>query len=123
RRAAVRRATRSARSVHDLCELARTVALRHVPERHRRDPRRHAGAAELLVTFLADRLRREHRRLQVIARIELRRILGEETADRPGHRKADVGVDVHLAHAVPDALANLVDRYAVGLLHVATERA
>ena len=55
-----------------------------------------------------------------LARVELARFLGEGLAHRTGHREADVGVDVDLAHAALDAALDLLDRHAVGLLDVAS---
>jgi hypothetical protein len=72
-----------------------------------------AGQADLLGGFAG--------RLEVVARVELARVLEQVAADGAGHRQADVGVDVDLAHAVLDALDDFLDRHAVGFLHVAAE--
>ena len=67
---------RHAGSVHDLLQLARLVAARHRVERDRLDLGRHSGAAELLVALpCRSALRRLARGLQVIARVELARVL------------------------------------------------
>jgi hypothetical protein len=58
-------------------------------------------------------------RLEPFAGVELVGVLGQELAHRAGHRQADVGVDVDLAHAVLDGFLDLLDRHAVGLLHLA----
>jgi hypothetical protein len=68
---------------------------------------------------LADALRRLGGGLQRLARVELAGLLGEDLAHRAGHRQADVGVDVDLAHAAGDAALDLFHRHAVGLLDVA----
>src|SRR6187551_815034 len=94
--------TSKASSVDDLLQRARLVFRRDPVERLGLDLRRHAGAAELLVALLADALGGGHRRLQVVARVELRRVFRHVAADRARHCEPDVGVDVHLAHAMAD---------------------
>src|SRR6185312_1959221 len=94
---APRRRSAGNASVHDLLQLAGFVARGHLVERDGLDLRGHARAAELLVPLRAHLLRRGHRRLQVLARVELRAVLGHVAADRAGHRQADVGVDIDLA--------------------------
>src|SRR5690606_8424602 len=76
---------------------------------------------KLLVTRHADLLGGFARGLEVFTRVELGRILGHEAADRAGHGKANIGVDIDLAHAVLDRFLNLFDRHTIGFLHVATE--
>ena len=51
--------------------------------------------------------------------IELPRALFHGAAHGGGHGEADVGIDVHLAHAVADAFLDLRHRDAVGLANVA----
>src|SRR5450830_715003 len=62
-------------------------------------------------------------RLEVVAWIELARILGQVTTNSAGHRQTDIGVDVDLAHAVLDAFLDFFYRHAIGFLHVAAELA
>ena len=57
--------------------------------------------------------------LQVVARVELLRRLGEDLADRAGDGQAVVGVHVDLADAVLDAALDLLDRHAAGRLQLA----
>ena len=59
------------------------------------------------------------RGLEEGARIELGGVRVERLAQRSGDREAAVGVDVDLAHAVADALLDLLDRHAVGRLELA----
>src|SRR6478609_1751629 len=61
-----------------------------------------AFAAEFDVALLADLLGGLARRLEPFAGVELLGVLRQELAHRAGHREADVGVDVDLAHAVLD---------------------
>src|SRR5690242_18106027 len=107
------------RSDDGLRELAAGVALRDGGQRLRRDARGLAFAAELQIPLPADALRGLARRLEVVARVELVRVLREVLADRARHREPDVGVDVDLAHAVLDRFLDLLDRHAVRLLHLA----
>src|ERR1700722_10204466 len=62
-------------------QLAGGVALGHRRHRDRLDLVGVAGRAELLEARAADRGHRVHRRLQILARIELTRGLGEHLAD------------------------------------------
>ena len=78
-----------------------------------------AGLAELPHPLGDDRLHRRAPLLQVGARIELTRVVGEHLPDRPCHREAQVGVDVDLADAVADPLLDLLDGNAPGRLDVA----
>src|SRR5690554_4174216 len=91
-----------ASSIHHLGELALPVALDHHRQRDRLDLAALAGAPERLVTREADLADGLAGRLEVLARVELVRMLGEEATDGAGHREPDVGVDVDLAHAVLD---------------------
>jgi hypothetical protein len=59
------------------------------------------------------------RGLEPFAGIELVGVLEQELAHRAGHGQTDVGVDVDLAHAVLDGFLDLLDRHAVGFLHLA----
>src|SRR3954469_8738804 len=95
------------------------IHLRHRFERHGPDPRAHPGTAERLEAVLAELPRRRDRRLQEGARIEARPIADEGAPDGACHRQPDVGVDVDLAYAVPDAATDFLDRPAEGLLHLA----
>src|SRR5690554_4975535 len=63
------------------CELARAVALRHLGQRNGLDLARVARRAELLEALLAQLGHRLHRRLQILARVELFRVLGQDAAD------------------------------------------
>ncbi|ABA49009.1 hypothetical protein BURPS1710b_0998 [Burkholderia pseudomallei 1710b] len=117
------RPDRTTDSTHHLREVARLVLLGDLLERHRLDLRRLALAAERQIARDADLLRRFARGLQVIARIELARILEHVAADRARDRETQVGVDVDLAHAVLDAFLDFLDGHAVGFLHVAAELA
>ena len=61
------------------------------------------------------------RRAEVLARIEVARILGEVLADRSRHRETGVGVDVDLAHGALRSLAELGLRNADGVGKLAAE--
>nr|CUV12243.1 conserved protein of unknown function [Ralstonia solanacearum] len=78
-----------------------------------------AFATELDVACLANRLGSLARGLEPFAGVELVGVFGQELAHRAGHRQADVGVDVDLAHAVLDGFLDFLDRHAVGFLHLA----
>src|SRR5918998_911425 len=71
-----------------------------------------AGLAKSLHAGLYDLLHGGAGGLQVVARVELTRVLGEGLADGAGRGEAQVCVHVYLAHAVLDALLNLVNRHA-----------
>jgi hypothetical protein len=60
-----------------------------------------------------------HGSLQELARIELMRVFLHGAPHRGRHGEANVGIDVHLAHAVADSLAYLSNRNAVGLTDIA----
>src|SRR5690606_29443277 len=55
------------------------------------------------------------------ARVELGLVLGHEAADGAGRGQAQVGVDVHLAHAVLDAFDDFFHRHAVGFADFTAE--
>ena len=78
-----------------------------------------ACAAERLEPLDADFLGLVHGGLQEPPGIELPRALFHSAAHGGGHGEADVGIDVHLAHAVADAFLDFLDRDAVGLADVA----
>src|SRR3954468_16155082 len=89
-------------------ELAGGVALGHLGRReHALDLGGLAGGVEFLQALLAELGHRLHGGLQILARVELARVLGQHLADLAGHRHAVVGVDVDLAHAVLDAALDL----------------
>src|SRR5574338_456379 len=111
--------TTAAPSADELGEFPALVARRHPGEIHRLDPAGLAGAAEGFVARLAHLLGGLAGGLQVFPRVELGGVLGEELADGSRHGQADVGVDVDLAHTELDALDDLLDGHAIGLLHVA----
>src|ERR1700747_1646004 len=81
-------------SIDDLRQLAFLVFLRHLFQRQRLDLRRLTFAAERNKARQANFLGGFARGLQVVARIELARVLGEVTADRASHRQTDIGVDI-----------------------------
>src|SRR5690606_11533221 len=87
----------------------------------RLDLRGVAGSAEGFVAGDADVTHGFDGLGEVLARVELGLVLLQEATDRASGGQAQVGVDVHLAHAVLDALDDLLDRYAVGFLDVTTE--
>ena len=62
---------------------------------------------------------RQTARLEVLARVKLAGVLGEDLADGAGHGHPVVGVDVDLAHPVLDATLDLLHRHAPGLGHLA----
>ena len=63
----------------------------------------------------ADLLHGGASRSQVIARIELLRMLEQHLANRTGDREPIVGIDIDLANTRLDSLLNLLDRNAPGL--------
>ena len=56
--------------------------------------------------------------LQILAGIEVVRMLREVLTDDSGHRKADIGVDVDLADSAAGSLAELILRDADGAGHI-----
>ena len=62
-----------------------------------------AGGAELLETLFADLLHPGDGGLEIFARIEFALVVEQHLADVRGGGEAQVGVDIHLAHAVLDA--------------------
>src|SRR5918995_6002651 len=93
------------------------VALLFVPDGHVGEGdgvviRGVAGLAKSLYAGLDDLLHGGAGRLQVVARVELTRVLGEGLADSAGRGEAQVCVHVYLAHTVLDPLLNLVHRHA-----------
>src|SRR5439155_11883873 len=94
----------------------------HLLEGSRLVVARVAGLAELPHPLGDDRLHRRAALLQVGARIELARVIGEHLPDRACHRQPQVGVDVDLADAVADPLLDLLDGNAPGRLDVAGVR-
>ncbi len=74
-----------------------------------------AGRAELDEAVLADLAHGVLGGLEIGARVELVRLLGQDLADRAGDGQAVVGVDIDLAHAVLDAALDLFHRHAPGL--------
>src|SRR5690606_15725819 len=97
-------------------ELTAVVAFDHLLEADDLDLAGLACGTEGFVAFLADTLHRLDGFLQVLARIELLRVFRHELADRTGRGQTQVGVDVDLAHPVPDAFDDLLERHAVGFL-------
>src|SRR5262245_31495802 len=95
------------------------VAARHGRHWNRLDFRCLAGRPELFVALPAQFGHRLHRRLEILARVELAGILLQDAADFSGHRHPVVGVDVDLANAMTDAALDLLDRHAPGLRHLA----
>src|SRR5918998_2002671 len=95
------------------------VADCHVGQRDGIVVLRVAGLSESLHARLYDPLHRGPSRLQIVAGIELRRVLGEGLADRTRRGQTQVGVDVDLPHAVLDALLYLSHRDAPRGLYVA----
>src|SRR6185369_5378777 len=95
------------------------IARRHLLQGHRLDLRRLPSAAERGEARLADVPRRGGRGLERLAWIELASIVGQTLAHGAGHRQADVGVDVDLAHAAANATLDFLDRHAIGFLDVA----
>ena len=70
------------------------------------------GTEHLADLVHVERLHRIARRRQVLARIEVARVLREVLADRRGHRETRVAVDVDLAHRALRGLAELLLRNA-----------
>src|SRR3712207_6704545 len=95
------------------------VADRHVRERDGIVVFRVACLSECLHARPHDLLHRGPGRLQVVAGVELRGVLGEGLADRTRRRQTQVGVDVYLPHAVLDALLYLPHGHAPRGLYVA----
>ena len=56
-----------------------------------------------------------------MARIKGRWILRHKATNGAGRRQPQIGVDIHFAHTVLDALDNLLHRHTVGLRYVAAE--
>jgi len=77
------------------------------------------GLTELTHALFTDLLHRRASRCQVVARVELFRLLRERFANRAGDRESVVGVDIDLANAGADAALNLGHRHAVGLFDLA----
>ena len=98
---------------------SRRNALLHLVEREHGVVAGVAGGAELRQAVDAHLLLRLARGLEERARVELGRVRVERFAQRGRDREAAVGVDVHLAHAVADALLDLLDRHAEGGLELA----
>src|SRR5215204_3896176 len=74
---------------------------------------------EGLHTSLDDLLHRGAGRLEVVAGVELGRVLGEGLADRARCGEAKIGVDVDLPHAVLDTLLDLPHGHAPRRLYLA----
>src|SRR5690606_17840679 len=94
-------------------QLPTGITLEHAFQRDRLDLRGVAGSAEGFVTGDADVAHGIDGLRQILARIELGLVLCQEAADRAGGGQTQVGIDVHLAHAVLDALDDFLDRHAV----------
>src|SRR5476649_1992618 len=107
--------------LHNLGQLAGLVTFGHFFQGNDLDFRRLAFAAEGLETRAHDRFGGGAGWFQEVARVEFRRVLEQEFTRRRRHRQTDVGVDVDLAHAMPYAFLDFLDRHAVGFLHVAAE--
>src|SRR5215203_1093259 len=88
------------------------VADRHVGQRDGIVVLRVAGLAEGHHARLDDLLHRGAGWLEVVAGVELRRILGERLADGARRRQAQVRIDVDLPHAVLYPLLDLAHRHA-----------
>src|SRR4051812_10773916 len=80
---------------------------------------RMAGGAELRQPLRDDLLLRLAHRLEERARVELLRARLDRLAQRSRDRETAVGVDVHLADAVADALLDLLDRHPERRLELA----
>src|SRR5690606_26517035 len=78
-----------------------------------------AGGAEDFQARDHDILHGGDRGPQPFARVEFGFVFGKEAAHGGGGGQAQVGVDVHLAHAVADAFLDFLDRDAVSFLHFA----
>src|SRR5581483_5786274 len=98
------------------------VAPRHLLEREHLVVARVPGGAELRQPLDDDLLLRLAGGLEERARVELGRARLQRLAQRSRDREPPVGVDVHLAHAVPDPLLDLLDRDAEGGLELAAGR-
>src|SRR5262245_19921046 len=85
------------------------IASLHLVKGKHRVVARVAGGAEQREPVDADLLLRLARRLEERARVELGRVRVERFAQRRRDREPTVRVDVHLAHAVADALLDLLD--------------
>jgi len=99
----------------------RAIALRHLGKRDHLDVRRIPRRPELFEPFATERAQRIHRGFQEFSRIEFALGLRGDLAKRRRHRQPTIGIDVHLAHAVPDTAHDLLDRNAEGLRHLAAE--
>src|ERR1700682_1420184 len=83
-------------------ERSAAIAPGHFRQRDHLDLGRVARGAELFKTLAAEVAHRIHRRFEEFARIEFAFAFGGDHAERRGHRQPAVGVDVDLAHAMPD---------------------
>src|SRR5258706_1298363 len=102
-------------------ERARPVTPGHFRERDYLDLAGIARGTKLHKAFAAEVAHRIHGGFKEFARIEFASAPGREFPERRGHRQPAVGVDIDLAHAMPDAANDLLDRHAPGLRHLATE--
>ena len=78
-----------------------------------------ASGAESFIPLPHHDLHRLDGFCQILSRIELTAMGGEVLADRRRRGKAQVRVDVHLAHAVTDARTNFLERHAIGFWNLA----
>ena len=76
------------------------------------------GCQDVLVLVLVHGNQSDAGRAEVLARVEIARFVIEMLADRRGHPKAAVGIDVHFAHSRLGGLAQLLFRNADGILEV-----
>ncbi|KAF0143578.1 MAG: hypothetical protein FD153_471 [Rhodospirillaceae bacterium] len=101
-------------------EIARPVAPGYFGERKRLDFCYPADTTECLVAVFADTLHGLHGRLVEGAWIEFGLLFGGNLAPGSGHCHTTVGVDVDLAHTMPDPFDNFLDRHTEGLRHGTT---
>src|SRR5690625_1181206 len=109
------------RSPDLLGELTLVVAVGHGFEPDRTDLAGLAGGAERFVARDADVLHGLGGHGEILARIKLAGVLGQEAPDRPGTGQPQIGVDIDLAHTVLDALDDFFHRYPVGLGNLAAK--
>src|SRR5690606_36376077 len=107
------------RSADFRIQFATGVTLVHTFQRDRFDLGSIAGGAEGFVTGDTDITHRGDGLGKEFTRVELARVFSHHAAHRTGRGQTQVGVDVHLTHAVLDAFDDFFHRYTVGFFDVA----
>src|SRR5690606_27159503 len=107
------------RSADFRVQFATGVTLVHAFQRDRFDLGSIAGGTEGFVTGDTDITHGFDGFGEEFTRVELARVFGHHATHGTGRGQAQVGVDVHLAHAVLDAFNDFFHRYTVGFFNVA----